>query len=120
RAYDASKALINSSVTETRVVLADHNWVRRVSPWATLPAGTAYVSIILGIANGADAPLICYFDDISIEVQSTTDEVALATNGVTLDVNGYLTGYKQSNDGSTGSFQIRADRFSIVNPAGGA
>lgn len=40
--------------------------------------------------------------------------------GVTIDVNGYVTGFVQNNDGTTGSFDILADRFSIVSPNGGS
>lgn len=43
-----------------------------------------------------------------------------AKYGVTLDVNGYVTGFAQNNDGQTGVFQILADKFQIVDPAGGA
>lgn len=39
--------------------------------------------------------------------------------GVQLDVNGYVTGFSQNNDGTTGSFVIVADQFKIVDPAGG-
>lgn len=42
-----------------------------------------------------------------------------AKYGVTLDVNGYVTGFAQNNDGQTGVFQILADKFQIVDPAGG-
>lgn len=39
--------------------------------------------------------------------------------GVSLDVNGYVTGFVQNNDGETGDFVVLADRFAIVNPGGG-
>lgn len=39
-----------------------------------------------------------------------------ARYGVSLDVNGYVTGFVQNNDGQTGSFLIRADRFAVVTP----
>lgn len=39
-----------------------------------------------------------------------------ARYGVALDVNGYVTGFLQNNDGSSGSFTILADRFAIVTP----
>jgi hypothetical protein len=39
-----------------------------------------------------------------------------ARYGVSLDVNGYVTGFVQNNDGSSGSFVILADRFAIVQP----
>lgn len=43
-----------------------------------------------------------------------------ARYGVALDVNGFITGFEQLNDGQTGSFNIMADRFAIVDPNGGA
>jgi hypothetical protein len=59
-------------------------------------------------------------DRASIEVIQTSVNGVLAKYGVTLDVNGYMTGFQQLNNGSTGSFIINADYFSIVKPGGGA
>lgn len=42
-----------------------------------------------------------------------------ARYGVSLNVNGYITGFEQFNDGSSGTFQILADKFYVVNPASG-
>jgi hypothetical protein len=39
-----------------------------------------------------------------------------ARYGVSLDVNGHVTGFVQNNDGTTGSFTVLADRFAIVAP----
>lgn len=39
-----------------------------------------------------------------------------AKYGVSLDVNGYVTGFVQNNNGSSGDFTILADRFAIVTP----
>ena len=39
-----------------------------------------------------------------------------ARYGVSLDVNGYVTGFLQNNDGTSGSFTILADRFAVVTP----
>lgn len=43
-----------------------------------------------------------------------------ARYGVLLDVNGYVTGFTQNNDGQSGSFTILADQFRIVDPDGGS
>lgn len=40
-----------------------------------------------------------------------------ARYGVTLNVNGYITGFEQFNDGTSGTFAILADNFYIVDPA---
>lgn len=42
-----------------------------------------------------------------------------ARYGVSLNVNGYITGFAQNNDGSTGTFDILTDKFRIVDPASG-
>lgn len=36
--------------------------------------------------------------------------------GVTLDVNGHITGFSQNNDGQTGEFIVVADKFKVANP----
>lgn len=43
-----------------------------------------------------------------------------AKYGVSLDVNGYVTGFVQNNNGTSGTFTILADKFSVVAPAGGS
>lgn len=43
-----------------------------------------------------------------------------ARYALTLDVNGYITGFEANNNGQFGDFVIRADRFRIVAPGGGA
>lgn len=52
--------------------------------------------------------------------QDTAIPALLAKYGVKLNVNGYITGFEQLNDGTTGSFKIHADEFLIIDPAGGA
>ena len=44
---------------------------------------------------------------------------AMAQHTLTLDVNGYVTGWAFTNDGTSGDFAIRADKFSIVAASGG-
>jgi hypothetical protein len=43
-----------------------------------------------------------------------------AKYGVTLNVNGYITGFIQNNSGSSGEFVILADKFAVVHPSGDA
>lgn len=59
-------------------------------------------------------------DRASIETIQTSVNGVLAKYGVTLDVNNYITGFQQLNNGATGSFIINADFFAIVKPGGGA
>ena len=51
-------------------------------------------------------------------LQSSTNGL-LARYGVTLDVNGHVTGFIQNNDGTSGDFIVVADRFAVVDPNGG-
>ena len=45
------------------------------------------------------------------------DGILEAKYGVSLDANGYITGFEQNNNGSTGTFKITADKFLIVEGA---
>lgn len=40
--------------------------------------------------------------------------------GVSVDVNGYMTGWATNNNGQYGNFVVNADHFSILKPGGGA
>lgn len=42
----------------------------------------------------------------------------LGKAGVTVDVNGYVTGWSLNNNGNTGNMTIRSDRFRVVPPSG--
>lgn len=48
------------------------------------------------------------------------DNTLLAKYGVTLNSNGYITGFAQNNDGTTGTFKIIADEFKIIDPGNAA
>lgn len=49
--------------------------------------------------------------------RANADGVLEAKYGVTLDANGYITGFSQNNDGTSGEFKITADKFLIVEGA---
>lgn len=53
-------------------------------------------------------------ESVAIDARTT----ARAAYGVTLDVNGYVSGFSSVNNGATASFQILADRFGIRDPSG--
>jgi predicted phage tail protein len=38
--------------------------------------------------------------------------------GVTINANGYITGYAMNNNGQVGTFDILADKFRVINPSG--
>lgn len=51
-------------------------------------------------------------------VQSSVNGLQ-AKYGVTLNVNGHITGFAQNNNGQAGDFIVTADKFQIVAPGGG-
>lgn len=50
-------------------------------------------------------------------VQDTAIPALEAKYGVTLNSNGYITGFSQNNNGSVGQFKIIADDFRIIDPS---
>lgn len=56
----------------------------------------------------------------SVNTLSSAVNGLSARYGVSLNVNGHITGFIQNNDGETGDFTIVADRFAIVAPNGGS
>jgi len=56
----------------------------------------------------------------SINSHATSINGLMASVGIDLDVDGYITGWSLNNNGDSGEFQVRADKFSIVKPGGGA
>lgn len=55
----------------------------------------------------------------SVSTLSQAVDGVKARYGVSLDVNGYVTGFVQNNDGKSGSFVVLANRFAVVDPNGG-
>ena len=49
--------------------------------------------------------------------RANADGVLEAKYGVSLNSNGYITGFSQNNNGTTGTFKILADKFTIIDPA---
>jgi len=49
--------------------------------------------------------------------RANADGVLEAKYGVSLNSNGYITGFSQNNDGTSGTFKILADKFTIIDPA---
>lgn len=52
----------------------------------------------------------------SVATLSSSVDGVRARYGVSLDVNGYVTGFIQNNSGTSGSFDILADKFRVVTP----
>lgn len=56
----------------------------------------------------------------TVASQATSINGLLARHSVSLNVNGYVTGFIQNNNGQSGDFVVLADRFAIVDPSGDA
>jgi len=69
------------------------------------------VSSLTSTVNGVSASVTA-----EASARVAADNTLLAKYGVTLNSNGYITGFSQNNDGTTGSFKIIADEFKIINP----
>jgi peptidoglycan hydrolase CwlO-like protein len=69
---------------------------------------TASVTALDGEVNTAQVDIVANAGILTLE----------AKYGVTLNVNGYITGFAQNNDGSSGTFVILADKFAVVDPSG--
>lgn len=66
-------------------------------------------------------------DGVSANVTTNASAIATAEGdittlyakyGVSLNVNGYVTGFVQNNNGSSGTFVVLADKFAVVDPSG--
>ena len=88
------------SALDTRVTSAEGDITAQASQITTLTTevdgNTASVTSLSSSVNGLEA-----------------------RQGVRLDVNGYVTGYVQNNDGQQGEFIILADKFLVRRPDGG-
>jgi len=69
------------------------------------------VSSLTSTVNGVSASVTA-----EASARVAADNTLLAKYGVTLNSNGYITGFSQNNNGTTGSFKIIADEFKIINP----
>lgn len=72
----------------------------------------------LAAADAANSASISTINTVSIPGIESDVTALEARYGVTLNVNGYITGFLQNNDGSSGNFIILADKFAIVDPTG--
>lgn len=75
--------------------------------------------------SSADSALSTSINTVSTNVGNLTATVSTLSSsvdgvraryGVSLDVNGYVTGFVQNNNGSSGTFDILADRFRVTIP----
>jgi len=124
---------MNDTTSSAWTLLGENNFV--------VPNGYSYLvmELCLFIINNTGSAFVsgtnqpyAMFDDCYLyvnmatasSVQSLTTSVNSLTGKVNasftlqLNANGYVTGWKFNNDGTTGTFDVVADRFSIITPDG--
>jgi hypothetical protein len=105
----ADEALATSvSGLSTRVGSTEAAIVTEQTARATAVSALAQTVTVLSTTIGENTASVS-------TLQSSVNGLS-ARYGVSLDVNGYVTGFIQNNDGESGSFVIVADRFAIVTP----
>lgn len=117
---DASVDRTTFTIDET-TTLVDGGGTTMAAKFSALVSGSADVVAdiaLLGIANGTDTAFILDTSTIKLDSDGgNTVSTALARQAIELDVNGYVTGFEQINDGTSGDFKILADKFSVVTPS---
>ena len=116
---DATDTRITSNATAltaltTRVTAAEGvNTSQASALTAVTSRVTTAEGTILGQASAATALTTRV---TTVEGKATIMEAKWT---VSLDVNGYISGVTSVNDGTSASFDVRADKFSITKPGGG-
>jgi len=77
-----------------------------------LPTNTSYWDLQELVTEAITAAVL-----VETEARVLADGNLLTKYGVALNSNGYITGFSQNNDGTTGSFKIIADDFRIIDPS---
>ena len=75
-------------------------------------AVAASVTSLTATVNGVSAAV-----STEAAARAAADGVLEAKYGVSLNSNGYITGFSQNNNGTSGTFKILADKFTIIDPA---
>jgi hypothetical protein len=95
----------------------------------TLPTNSSYWTLQELLQGLTDARIVTLEDTYAdrttalsskITTVSAKAEDAHTKYGVKLNSNGYITGFEQNNNGTTGTFKILADEFKIIDPAASA
>jgi len=106
---DALDQYLSSSVGELRQATID------------LAAGKADAARVTSLEASVNTPgtgISARLTNVE-SVAASADGRAKAIKGVVLDVNGLISGYSSTNDGTTSAFEIAADSFGIRSPGGG-
>ena len=116
---DSAVATTVSNLAAT-VTSGDNTNSAAISSEATARANadsalSSTVSSLTSTVNGVSASVTA-----EASARVAADNTLLAKYGVKLNSNGYITGFSQNNDGTTGTFKILADEFKIIDPAASA
>lgn len=102
-ALSSSITALTASVNSNTAAITTEQTVRATNDYALANE----ISTLTTSVNGNTA---------TITTQQSSINGLLAKYGVTLDVNGYITGFSQNNNGSSGEFVVKADTFKVVSP----
>lgn len=116
RWFDKNKTTLSYLATDCSTTTTSTSF-QKVIGSAVAPAGAAYCSITI-TTNATSGNW--GVDDVTVEPLTDMAANAFASAGLTLDVNGYISGYRTTNDGTTSNFSIVADQFQVISPGGGA
>lgn len=73
----------------------------------------------LSAADSSNSAAITTINTVTIPGINSDVTALEARQGVQLNVNDYVTGFVQNNDGKSGTFSILTDKFYVVDPANG-
>jgi len=116
---DSALSTLVTNLTAT-VTSGDNTNSAAISSEATARANadTALSSTVSSLTSTVSGVSASVTAEASARVAA--DNTLLAKYGVKLNSNGYITGFSQNNDGTTGTFKILADEFKIIDPAASA
>ena len=137
-AFAGNFTLLGAKNAQGTAWVLDDNKVQ-VSPGVSLGTRLSGIDTLIGTTSAsvineqtariaADGVLSQSITSVQTNVGGLTSSVSTlsqalngvkARYGISLDVNGFVTGFLQNNDGSSGSFVVIANRFAIVDPGNG-
>lgn len=129
-AYQAADTTIAASVTaeSTARASADSAMASQITTLNTnVGTNTAAISAEVTARTNADTAIAGNVTTLSTTVSGHTATLTTygtsisglqARYGVTLNVNGHITGFSQNNSGTTSDFTVVTDNFKIVQPGG--
>jgi len=116
---DSALATLVSNLSSTvgsgdsaNAALVSNEALARANADSALASTTSDLAVTVGDVSGSVS--------VEAEARIAADNNLLSKYGVTLNSNGYVTGFSQNNNGTTGTFKILADKFTIIDPSDSA